>query len=1078
MASYSEKYYASINRNDGTTIRISVQRRSYSGTAFRMAGIQAMELEIGGGSSPVYSPIVKTMARFTVVDAHDIGSSYGGESCVTYEGGAYVKHGRWEEFYTNDPTLYRVQIKAGNLIVWSGYVTPDSWEESIGYRGSITVTARDMLGTLQDLPFNYANSLISLSQLIQGAFSACGCPMSCSVNIINQLYNKNDGSSIVNARFNTAAFEDMSWWDALNAALDALGVVVRYTGDNSFIATSLKGLPAAIASYRHDCDFVNRSGVRTLDPPVRDISSSYDLKFSDGAINPIGSGDLTQNGGISTYVYLEWATSTGRDSGRSTIAVKKAEVPASNDSEWQSRPTARPSLLHKIALPAHSSLIASGFTGFSPMYFIANSGGDYGSTYFESIGDVSMKAGAVHSPSRLVIRQDGALLTTDGDYMYLARALAEENTPQLSAIELYIRCQATNNTVYHYDGSSWVTGTEKENDLYSSGLDPIALSFEGGEASIDLNPPSNVTLKPETFVVCVTHLTVRGYLDRDKPHNGIIVPLAFSVAEPSTSGIATKYGVTTIYNNDYNVRITRSPKFGSVTTVLPGRLFLNALVDSDNKARADSWNWSGQSTGYPLEVMVQAQLLMHYAVALSIFTGTLRDKTDRTTLPGLGFTCFGRPCLLLRGVYDFTTGFIRSAAIREYKTWEEVWGSSFNPSYTIKTTRPANGGSSGGGSSSGGGGGGGAGGGSVTSVAMTVPTGLTVSGSPIVTSGTLAITLTSGYTIPTSANVTKGVTAWGWGNHAEAGYLTSISYNDVINALGFTPISGSWGSTYGGGKTSDLTIGGTTRRVVLNAALSDYATKAEFDELAEIVAELDDPKCWVAPTLGIIRGKSHYTGNAINPMFQVRHPLIGKTGVQVVLMVWRPRRGRGLQNTRHRSNYRAGWGEARGKLATNAPLTSSGSFILDTVRLFLLNKYVCSFELREYDFKHLIDTYGVDGFRGYNTLLYNFAFGGTWPQDMQAQDRPTSAKWQAMTRRWMQFGFAIRIENPDWTALELTNVAETTREVEDPQHQGRMIRRYLYSEVAPFRAFINVGDYDRRANTDKWDIGFNLGGPK
>ena len=41
--------------------------------------------------------------------------------------------------------------------------------------------------------------------------------------------------------------------------------------------------------------------------------------------------------------------------------------------------------------------------------------------------------------------------------------------------------------------------------------------------------------------------------------------------------------------------------------------------------------------------------------------------------------------------------------------------------------------------------------GTVTSVAMTVPTGLSISGSPITSSGTLAVTLASGYVIPTQA---------------------------------------------------------------------------------------------------------------------------------------------------------------------------------------------------------------------------------------------------------------------------------------------------------------------------------------
>jgi hypothetical protein len=50
--------------------------------------------------------------------------------------------------------------------------------------------------------------------------------------------------------------------------------------------------------------------------------------------------------------------------------------------------------------------------------------------------------------------------------------------------------------------------------------------------------------------------------------------------------------------------------------------------------------------------------------------------------------------------------------------------------------------------------------GTVTSVAMTVPTGLTISGSPITGSGTLALTLTSGYSIPTTSSQTNWDTAY------------------------------------------------------------------------------------------------------------------------------------------------------------------------------------------------------------------------------------------------------------------------------------------------------------------------------
>jgi len=50
--------------------------------------------------------------------------------------------------------------------------------------------------------------------------------------------------------------------------------------------------------------------------------------------------------------------------------------------------------------------------------------------------------------------------------------------------------------------------------------------------------------------------------------------------------------------------------------------------------------------------------------------------------------------------------------------------------------------------------------GTVTSVAMSVPTGLSVSGSPITSSGTLAVTFSSGYSIPTTASQTNWDTAY------------------------------------------------------------------------------------------------------------------------------------------------------------------------------------------------------------------------------------------------------------------------------------------------------------------------------
>jgi hypothetical protein len=85
--------------------------------------------------------------------------------------------------------------------------------------------------------------------------------------------------------------------------------------------------------------------------------------------------------------------------------------------------------------------------------------------------------------------------------------------------------------------------------------------------------------------------------------------------------------------------------------------------------------------------------------------------------------------------------------------------------------------------------------GTVTSVAMSVPTGLTVTGSPVTSAGTLAVSYTAGYAIPTTSKQTDWDTAYSWGNHASAGY-----------AVGTTTITAGTGLSGGGDLSANRTI--------------------------------------------------------------------------------------------------------------------------------------------------------------------------------------------------------------------------------------------------------------------------------
>jgi len=110
--------------------------------------------------------------------------------------------------------------------------------------------------------------------------------------------------------------------------------------------------------------------------------------------------------------------------------------------------------------------------------------------------------------------------------------------------------------------------------------------------------------------------------------------------------------------------------------------------------------------------------------------------------------------------------------------------------------------------------------GTVTSVAMSVPIGLTVTGSPVTSSGTLAVSYTAGYAIPTTAKQTDWDTAYSWGNHASAGYAsTSGSYANPawITSLAWSKVTSTPTTITGYGITDAVT---TSRTITAGTGLS------------------------------------------------------------------------------------------------------------------------------------------------------------------------------------------------------------------------------------------------------------------
>lgn len=135
-------------------------------------------------------------------------------------------------------------------------------------------------------------------------------------------------------------------------------------------------------------------------------------------------------------------------------------------------------------------------------------------------------------------------------------------------------------------------------------------------------------------------------------------------------------------------------------------------------------------------------------------------------------------------------------------------------------------------------------GGSVTSVALSVPTGMSVSGSPVTTSGTLTVTWTSGYQGYTASEATKlsgiaiGATVGAtWGTNLSSIPAIVGSFAALSNAAGWLKNNGSGTLSWAAPTKSDVGLGNVDNTSDANKPISS-ATQTALDGKQALDAEL------------------------------------------------------------------------------------------------------------------------------------------------------------------------------------------------------------------------------------------------
>jgi hypothetical protein len=679
MASYGLKYYAEFQNTRKQNYRLDIYQRGYSGSATAIKTLCGCVLEIQGAQGNVTAPIVKTQLRFSMIDAWDETGS--------------GKWGNWSEFYTPDATLYKVSISDGDGVMWTGYVTPDSWQEDLGYRTAITVTARDNIGHLKDFQFDMTpngDGLVQISDLLDEAMDKIECAMTVTIartglgpestqNIVA------NGEYLHEAYINAALFDGMNWYDVLERTLEATGMCLRWVGGDKIEITYLRNMPAMGSPYAspgyQTLEFYG--GSLEFEPAVKQIIEEVDFKPQKEVPLEILSG--LQYGSSTTYrckVEGNELPAGGR------VSVPEHDAPADvlssgGDSVW----VAGYNMFDPSDRQAYDFLKRDeGVDGWKeyPMIPSNYTTDDYINSRFQfKTRTAAMKITVNFTPHPLSIGHSGS---DNGKMIAPGYSLSE--------IKYQVRyLSEDNSTVRYWDGGSWTTNVNA-----SQTREYDAQNEYGTALEIELAECSDI--ESGTLIVCFFNIKYKIWY---RGGDGVYARVQSILIGLTSTRAVDSDRVTTVNNDAYNVQVERHPLFGALSRevgfVKPTN-YLAAIYyypsGSDTPEQYPymvHFNGQSASRAVPLPVLIHEQILCYRHGAARVLNGRCApiNKTawDMTTL----YRYKGVTYLLQGGTLDMFSGIMDGAVLHEFVAFDTLWTGtpSYNGDTTYNTDTPGTG---------------------------------------------------------------------------------------------------------------------------------------------------------------------------------------------------------------------------------------------------------------------------------------------------------------------------------------------------------------------------------------------------
>lgn len=640
------RYYKEIEQPN-YSVRLEIYAKNSEAPAVEIGDVmQQLSLEIQGQQEDIDAPIVKTSLTMTFVDAPDLED---GKKC-----------GNWEEFYTPDSTKWKVLLKAKKpygayTTIWGGYVTPDSYSEEISYRGPVTIIARDNIGHLQDFPFDMKGNkdgMVTLYEMLQSGWAKIESPMILDIwhEEAEAMYLRCEGVDAPDTYMNVSAFEDMSYYDAIEKALYAYGLVLRYTERNIVSLMSLRDLPYQGKSSvpRAIEPIFLAHAQRELAPAARMIEESvkYDIEES-VALPRIKESDFS--GSRSTYR----CAIEGVDLGYGKFGTLEHEAPIwpiIDTPHWSNMPSTSLAFNPKIYPIGHfSEQQGLGEDIYQTMYLAANNV-DQRLILFKHL----ITCAAFNLRIKF----------TDPISLNSSNKIERCTTFNLKSIKYAIFVEQGQTTYYYGKGGSWRIDYQEfteEYDATQSSYDFVKTINMG-----EFSGSTEITFA----IVKIEYAQTSNGLNKYGLYAGIQL-LAFEQQEGNP--VLETNNVNTKYVDSNNVIIERDPEFGPAynTVALPQIIKNGIFVKSGNAyLPAKGWAWSG-GTPQQMAVYNHLQLLCYHSKPNNVISGDIvyADFVDMAAIYEWG----GANHLLVSGSYNFLNGRIESAVLREFKFYTEMW---------------------------------------------------------------------------------------------------------------------------------------------------------------------------------------------------------------------------------------------------------------------------------------------------------------------------------------------------------------------------------------------------------------------